>query len=284
MQKYKHMKKIVISFVAIVLLLSGALMSSETNILAPEKTTQTISDTNNQPTTPDQNETHKQMPDNNQTEEQSTPDSTNPPRTSWTEWDETLYPDFYRDVGPAVIDYELPKSEIQYSQLDSLGRTQSVYAHLDSSNYEYGKRDRESISHIYPSGWNNNQKVSLHFANGKTYNGYFYNRSHLLAHSLGGSDEKDNLITGTRTQNVGQNNMEGGIQYCEMIASRYLTNNPNSSIYYFVTPLYYGDELVPRSIIVDMKSEDSSIDKEVETFNVAPGYTIDYATGSYCAQ
>ena len=70
MRKSKHMKKIIILFVASIILLSGTLMSSETNILTPEKTKQNISDTNNQPTTPDQKETHKQMPDNNQTKEQ----------------------------------------------------------------------------------------------------------------------------------------------------------------------------------------------------------------------
>lgn len=269
----KKIKKIAISILTSLLLAACLFITSESDIFTPENTGKPVSEITT---------LHNTSDDNKPTENTTTTEpSTNPQRTSWSEWDESLYPDFYREVGPAVIDYELPKSNIQYSQLDSLGRTQTVYAHLDYSNYVYGQRDRESISHIYPSGWTDNQKLTLHFTNGKTYNGYFYNRSHLVAHSLGGSDEKDNMITGTRTQNVGQNNMKGGIQYCEMIAYEYLQNNPDGSIYYFATPLYQNNELVPRSIIIDMKSDDGSINKEVEIFNVAPGYVIDYETGKY---
>lgn len=180
-----------------------------------------------------------------------------------------------------MIDEKIPPGSIIYSSIDTMSRTHAVRARLNNENYFNGKREREDISNIFPSGWTNNQKVLLSFADGTTYKGYFYNRSHLLAHSLGGADKSYNMITGTRPQNVGKNNMKGGMQYTEMLAHDYLKNHKDGDVYYIATPLYQGNELVPRSVVVDMKSDDGSLDMEVEVYNAAPGYSIDYTTGEY---
>ena len=194
---------------------------------------------------------------------------------------QTVDDNVIQELGPAEIDSSIQPGQIVYDKFDSLGRTLGVKANLDHTNYEYGQREREDISGIKPSGWVKNQKVTINFADGSHYSGYFYNRSHLLAHSLGGDDADYNMITGTRQQNVGKNDGNGGMAYTETLARDYLKKNPNGTLYYSVEPEYTGDELVPRSVIVNIKSNDGSIDKQVRVYNVATGYTIDYMTGEY---
>lgn len=201
---------------------------------------------------------------------------------AYTEWDSASYPDLYRIAGKALIDDgALNPGDVVYGGFDSLGRTLPVKAYLNAENFAYGKRDRGDISDIYPSGWSDNREVEVTFPSGTVYHGYFWNRSHLLAHSLGGEDTAENMVTGTRAQNVGDNRTPGGMAYTETLARGYLAGHPDGTLYYFVTPVYEGNGLVPRSVFVDMKSGDGEIDCEVEVYNVMPGFTIDYATGEY---
>ena len=148
---------------------------------------------------------------------------------------------------------------------------------------DVGKRPRENISAIHPSGWRNNQRVEITFndKNNTVYHGYFYNRSHLIAHFLGGDDKAYNMVTGTSVQNVGDNRGYGGMAGPESMARSYFNKNPDGALYYLVTPLYVGDELVPRSVIVNMQSADGHLSRKLEVFNVAPGFTIDYKTGNF---
>lgn len=88
-------------------------------------------------------------------------------------------------------------------------------------------------------------------------------------------------MTGTRFQNVGEDN-QGGMAYAETIARDWLESAPAGSyIYYAATPVYVGDELVPRSVYVDMLSSDGTVNEHVEVFNVSgdDGYSVDYSTG-----
>lgn len=192
---------------------------------------------------------------------------------------------FFRYLGHADISaaLDLAPGEIRYSALDSLGRTGSAYALLTHENLDVGTRPRENISSIHPSGWHNNQRVEISFndKNNTVYHGYFYNRSHLIAHFLGGDDKAYNMVTGTRVQNVGDNRGYGGMAGPESMARSYFKKNPDGALYYLVTPLYVGDELVPRSVIVNMQSADGHLSRKLEVFNVAPGFTIDYKTGSF---
>ena len=204
-----------------------------------------------------------------------------------TEWDEAASPDYYRVVGPAVCDYPAEEGVATYEGLDSRSRAGAVYAVVTYSMMEAGlARERQDMSDLHPSGWQQNQRVSIQMPNGTTYNGYFYNRSHLLAKSLGGKEALENLITGTRTQNVGANDQTstpGGMAYAETKARDWLEAHPEGTVYYAATPLYAGDELVARSVVVDIRSSDGSIDEEVEVYNCAKGYVIDYATGAYAS-
>lgn len=199
------------------------------------------------------------------------------------EWDAAAAPDGYLVQGAAIVGKDLPEGEYAYTGLDSLGRTQAAYACITTDDYAREKaeeRDDFKSDADKISGWGYNAKASVTFPNGKTYNGYFYNRSHLIADSLGGTPARENLVTGTRFQNVGSGS--GGMSYAEEKARDWLEDAPAGSyIYYAATPVYVGDELVPRSVYVDMLSSDGKINEHVEVFNVSgdPFYDVDYSTG-----
>lgn len=199
------------------------------------------------------------------------------------EWDAVAAPDGYLIQGDAIVGHNLAEGEYVYTGLDGLGRTQAAYACITTDDYAREKaEEREDFKSDADkiSGWGYNAKASVTFPNGKTYNGYFYNRSHLIADSLGGTPARENLVTGTRFQNVGSGN--GGMAYAEEKARGWLENAPAGSyIYYAATPVYVGDEPVPRSVYVDMLSSDGKVNEHVEVFNVSgdPLYGVDYSTG-----
>lgn len=189
---------------------------------------------------------------------------------------------FWNEKGQARdIDTNMKPGETVMAGLDALGRCGRVKALITKEMYEKAKdAPREDMSNIRPSGWTKNREVEYVFANGTTYHGWFWNRSHLLAHSLGGKEVKENLVTGTRAQNVGDNKGDGGMAHCEEMARDWLENN-DGNLYYQATPIYEGKELVCRRVDVDMKSDDGSLDAHTEVYNEAPGFTIDYLTGAY---
>lgn len=211
----------------------------------------------------------------------NTETSSNP---TGSDYDERKFPDMYEVLGEAEIDESKFSTTYSYSH-DDLDRTTTAYglvnykAVMDSKGW---RADFEPNSE--PSGWykgkeSNNKKVSVKLPTGKIYNGYFYNRSHLIADSLGGRSYKYNVITGTRQQNVG-NNGNGGMQYIEKKVVDYVEKTKNN-VYYSVEPYYEGNELVPRYVIVNAKSDDGVINEKVKVFNNASGYEINYSDGSF---
>lgn len=274
MKRNKHPKLTALAIVFMVLLAIGGTtaISNIAPTIEPQYETP-ISDT-----ATNENDNGIEQDDNgNASTTQTAPGSYEP-----TEYDAELYPDMYRIDGKAIIPQnDLQPGDIEYTY-DKSTKTQYVHALLSYENYEYGKRDRESISDIDPIGWpDKNGETSVTFSDGTTYNGWFWNRSHLLGHALGGADEEKNLVTGTRAQNVGKNNMNGGMQFAEETARDYLASHENGTLYYFVTPVYLDGENIPRSVFIDMRSDDGSIDIHIEVFNAMPGYDIDYANGTW---
>lgn len=195
---------------------------------------------------------------------------------------------YYEVTGTAQIEHTATAGQIDYCPVDSLGRATCAYGDL-TAQLRAGERgaEREDIMKD-PAGWGHNAKVSITSTDGKiTYNGYMFNRSHLVADSLGGHPEMDNMVTGTRTQNVGFNQAQGtapgGMAYTETIARDYLDSPAaaSCSLYYAATPNYQGSELLPRTVTVDIQSCDKSIDERVIVSNTANGYAIDYSTGAF---
>lgn len=201
--------------------------------------------------------------------------------STWNQDEDTNY---YRVLGPAQCAESPEPGTVRYGELDGLGRATGAVACVTFDSMSAGlERPRGDLSSVSPSGWGHNGEVSLAMPDGSVYHGYLFNRSHLVAKSLGGDDEAHNLITGTRTQNVGANlnGSEGGMAYAEGLARGWIASHPDGTLYYAATPVYSGDELVARSVLVDIKSDDGTVDQRIEVFNAARGFQIDYATGTF---
>lgn len=199
----------------------------------------------------------------------------------WKTWNEDSAPNYVKVVGKAQIRQNIEAGQVCYSDLDGNGRAGIVVAMLTPSMRNQAKAHGRQDIDVDPAGWpNDNPITEIAAPNGNVYRGYFWNRSHLLADSLGGDPCESNLITGTRMQNVGANDGTGGMAYAETIARDWLDAHNEGTLYYSALPLYVGTESIPRSVVVDMSSSDGSIDIEIIVYNAARGYVIDYSSGT----
>lgn len=172
------------------------------------------------------------------------------------------------DNLPSFKESEMGTEAYEYfSELDSLGRCGVTMACVGRELMP--TEPRESISHVYPSGWVN---VPYSFVDGE----YLYNRCHLIGFQLTGeNDNERNLITGTRYVNV-----EGMLPFENMVAD-YVKETGNH-VLYRVTPIFQGEELVARGVQMEAFSIEDNGDGicfNVYCYNVQPGVIIDYATG-----
>lgn len=195
-------------------------------------------------------------------------------------WSEKAAPNYVVKIGKAKVSGKPGKGIIRYSKLDKYGRTRRAVGNItykmvkDSAGW---RQDFEEGSD--PSGWGGNRIVRIKLYNGKYYKGFLWNRSHLIADSLGGRAFRRNLITGTRMQNVGANDGRGGMAYTERKVVDYLYLHHKASVYYSANPVYQDKELVPRSVIVDIKSSDGKLNERVIVYNAAKGFKINYKKG-----
>lgn len=158
------------------------------------------------------------------------------------------------------------KGYTKFSPLDSLGRVGTAEALLTRELMP--KKERESISSVKPSGWNNT-KYDESLVNG----GWIYNRSHLIGFQLTGENANElNLMTGTRAFNV-----EGMLPF-ENIVAKYVKNG--GIVKYRITPVFNDHELVARGIYMEAQSIDTmDVSFFVYVFNNQNGIEIDYTTG-----
>lgn len=204
------------------------------------------------------------------------------------DWDFNTFPNYYTVVGASGIDtkqFPAPGT-ISYGNLDQLGRSTTAKGSLTFKNVSasYGVRQQFTADDD-PSGWHNNtQKTQIMWLNGKSYNGYFWNRSHLIGDALGGDAVRQNVITGTRPQNVGGTDNSGGMRYSEKRAQEWIESHKDGVLYYQAQPMYQGNEVIPKYVIVAMKSSDGRIDEMVVVYNTANGYNIDYNTSEFTAK
>lgn len=160
-----------------------------------------------------------------------------------------------------------PDSFEYYSELDELGRCGMTIACIGKDMMP--TEDRGEIGSVKPTGW---KSVKYDIVDGK----YLYNRCHLIGFQLTGENaNKKNLITGTRYLNI-----EGMLPFENMVAD-YVKETGNH-VLYRVTPIYDGEELVARGVLLEGYSiEDAGegICFCVYAYNNQPGISIDYATG-----
>lgn len=154
-----------------------------------------------------------------------------------------------------------------YSDLDELGRCGVSFACIGTETMP--TEERESISEVTPSGWNNKE---YDFVDG----GWIYNRCHLIGFQLTGENANEkNLITGTRYMNT-----EGMLPFENMVAD--YIKETGQHVLYRVTPVFYEDDLVASGVVMEaMSVEDNGEDIlfNVYCYNVQPGIDIDYRTG-----
>lgn len=167
-------------------------------------------------------------------------------------------PDFHTE------DYQSPVYET-YSELDTLGRCGVAEAKIGPELMP--TEERESISEVTPSGWNNHEYENVD-------GGWVYNRCHLIGFQLTAENANEkNLITGTRYMNV-----EGMLPFENQVAD-YIRETGNH-VLYRVTPVYDGTNLVASGVQMEAASvEDTEIEFNVYVYNIQPGIEIDYATG-----
>ncbi len=194
------------------------------------------------------------------------------------------FTNYYHTTRGANFKDEIPLAgEVIYHGLDYLGRAKGVIANIDYNLIQKERQeDREDIN-VDPVGWGFSKKVeikSISDSDELAYKGYFYNRSHLLADSLGGLPILENLVTGTRMQNVGEKNI-GGMAYPETMARNFFKEDTDVTMLYQVIPIYYKEELLPRYVVVDIKTSDGSIDEHIIIPNTANLFKIDYRTGEW---
>ena len=174
------------------------------------------------------------------------------------------------DGKPYFTDQDLKAGEASfemYSDLDSLGRCGTAFASINMELMP--TEDRESISEVTPSGWNNKEYDSVD-------GGWLYNRCHLIGFQLAGENANPcNLITGTRSFNV------DGMLPFENITADYIKET-NNHVLYRVTPYYEGNNLVASGVLMEGRSiedEGDGIEFCSYVYNVQPGITINYANG-----
>lgn len=168
--------------------------------------------------------------------------------------------------NPYFEDYTREEFEI-YGDLDHLDRC--TYAYANVSKYTMPTEKRESIGMVRPSGWH----ISKYdFIDGK----YLYNRCHLIGYQLTGENANvKNLITCTRSMNTGIM-----LEYENKVAS--YVKNTNNHVMYRVTPVFDGDNLLAKGVIMEGYSvEDSGtgIKFNIFVYNVQDGVIIDYSNG-----
>ena len=177
------------------------------------------------------------------------------------------------------VDIDRAKSNTYlYSGLDNYGRAGTVMAVVGPNTLE--EASDKSISNINPTGWRQNKYDGI--------SGYqsaeLFNRSHLLARSMGGANEDYNLVTGTNYMNqyVDKKNEEGGMRYFEEEKILEYVNRTGNRVLYRVTPRFKGDNLVCSGVQLEAYSLDDSgqgVCFNVYCYNVQPGIKINYATG-----
>lgn len=161
------------------------------------------------------------------------------------------------------------ESFVTYSDLDSQGRAGIAYGCIGRDMLNKSKESK--TDGIVPSGYNKNEYKEVINAQPARV----YNKSHLIAHILGGIDQKTNIITGTDYMNKkGMEPFEIKVLTC--------IEKKGYHVLYRVTPVYKGYNKIASGVQLEAYSiEDSGTEIcfNVFCYNIQPGIKINYANG-----
>ena len=204
-----------------------------------------------------------------------------------------------------VIDYQslnllsfTGNKQLVLGEFDHLGRATS--AHIQLQDKDEPKRKREPRITYNPVGWHN---YKLSYGN-KGKKAWLFHRGHLVGYQFSGlSNEGKNLVPLTAWTNSGNysgaadSNNEGMLYYEKRLDS-WLATHPHYWLDYKVTPVYAGDDLIPRQVIlqyvgidqegnllrINLGSPKESVDAygitTVTLDNYSKNATIDYLKGT----
>ena len=184
------------------------------------------------------------------------------------EYNEHSYVYLYDNV-PNFTDSDYQRTSFEYySNLDSLGRVGVAFANISKDTMP--TEERESISSIYPTGW---QQKKYDIISGK----YLYNRCHLIGYQLTGENANEkNLMTCTRSMNV-----EGMLPYENKVAN--YIDETNNHVLYRVTPIFDGDNLLASGVQIEASSVEDKCGEicfNVYMYNNQEGIEINYHDGT----
>ena len=162
------------------------------------------------------------------------------------------------DNQPEFEEYELTTVPFEeYSELDELGRCGEAEACVGEETMP--TEDRESISSVEPTGWENEKYDNVD-------GGYVYNRCHLIGFQLTGENaNEENLITGTRYMNT-----EGMLPFENMVAD-YIHETDNHVLYRVSMYMYIMYSRRSRSITPQEKTGRA---RNPETVNLFKAMTL----------
>ena len=207
-------------------------------------------------------------------------------------------------VAPAKLpDSLLPfkkEKQLVLGELDKLERSTS--AHIQLNIKDKPKAKREPKISVDPVGWHNYKMPIDDSGSGKE--AWLMNRGHLVGYQFSGLDnELRNLTPMTALLNTGSlsdkdSSNQTAMLFYENNLADWINAHPNDWLDYKVTPIYEGDELIPRKVElqyagiksdgtllkISFGTKQEKMDEEGVTHvileNVSPNAKIDYATGN----
>lgn len=154
--------------------------------------------------------------------------------------------------------------QITYCEPDAYNRPTCAYGLLTQANVQAGANYQRTEITIDPTGWSTQNPEWL--------------KTPLISPALGGDIQKNNLIPATR---IYRKNLDE----IEQKAKDYVSNSGNAQcpLYYAITPNYTGDELIPRTVTIDIESCDHVLSERHTLYNVTVFWStqeaINYHTG-----
>ena len=207
-------------------------------------------------------------------------------------------------VAPSKLpDSLLPfkkEKQLVLGELDKLERSTS--AHIQLNIKDKPKAKREPKISVDPVGWHNYKMPIDESGSGKE--AWLMNRGHLVGYQFSGLDnELRNLTPMTALLNTGSlsdkdSSNQTAMLFYENNLADWINAYPNDWLDYKVTPIYEGDELIPRKVElqyagiksdgtllkISFGTKQEKMDEEGVTHvileNTSPNAKIDYATGN----